>query len=309
MVKRRLIPIAIGLLLLIGGGVVLTKGSSAPTAPVTLSRPTDDGRVYGLGTVEARTLSRLGFELNGTLSQIASDQGDRVQRGQALASLDVRDQLARVAQAEAGVKQAQATLSLALARLDRAKALRDQRRSVNQRRQTLASNGTVSAEAAEDAQAGSTVAIADVAVAMADVEAARGGIDAAQAKRALEQAILDKSTLTAPYDGVIIERSRELGSAISPGMTVLILADPSTIWVTAYVDESLAGRLKPGQPAEIRLRSQPEQHFAGRIARLDLENDRVSEERRVQVAFDHPLSPFTLGEQAEILITTTASQP
>ncbi len=268
-----------------------------------------DGRVYGLGTVEARVLSRLGFELTGTIWALDVDQGDPVRRGQVLARLNPGDQLARVAQAEAGVKQAQAALGQALARLERAKALRGQRISINQRRQTLVSRGTVSVEAAEDAQAGSAVAGADVAVAAADVDAARGGIDAAQARLALERAILDKSVLTAPYDGMVIERSRELGSAVAPGTIVLSLADPATIWVTAYVDESLAGRLAVGQAADITLRSQPGRSFPGRVARIDLENDRVSEERRVQVAFQSIPSPFTLGEQAEVLVAAPAIRP
>lgn len=268
-----------------------------------------DGRVYGLGTVEAKLLSRLGFEVAGTLSEILVDQGDRVVRGQVLARLSLADQQARVAQAEAGVRQAQAALVQANARLDRARALRDQRANVNQRRQTLASRGTVSVEAAEDAQATSAVAVADVAVAISDVEAAKGGIESAVARLALERALLDKLTLTAPFDGVVIERARELGSAVAPGGVVLTVADPATVWVSAFVDETLAGRLATGQAAEISLRSRPGHPFTGKVVRIDLENDRVSEERRVQVAFDTPLSPFTLGEQAEVLIDAPKVQP
>jgi HlyD family secretion protein len=294
---------AVAVLAAVGVGVALTRGAAVPAAKAEAGVVRDDGRVYGLGTVEARVLSRLGFELNGTIAELTADQGDRVRHGQILARLSLGDQQARVAQAEAGVKQAQAALTQAVARLERARALKDQRSSVNQRRQTLVSRGTVSVEAAEDAQAGSAVAIADVSVAAADVEAARGGIDSAQAKLALERAILEKSTLTAPYDGLVIERSRELGSAVAPGAAIMTVADPATIWVSAFVDESLAGRLAVGQGAEISLRSQPGRTLGGRIARIDLENDRVSEERRVQVAFETIPSSFTLGEQAEVLIT------
>lgn len=300
------IPLALaGLAALVAAGVALSQLKGADPRPVAAANAVAarDGRIYGLGTVEARLLSRLGFEAAGTLSDILVDQGDRVVKGQVLARLGLADQQARVAQAEAGLRQAQAALVQANARLDRARATRDQRASVNQRRQTLASRGTVSVEAAEDALASSVVAVADVAVAASDVEAAKGGIESAVAKLALERALLDKLTLTAPFDGLVIERARELGSAIAPGGTVLTIADPETVWVTAFVDESLAGRLAVGQVAEIALRSRPGQPVPGKVARIDLENDRVSEERRVQVAFDRPLAPFTLGEQAEVLIS------
>jgi len=269
----------------------------------------EEARVYGLGTVEARILSRLGFDVAGTLSLVAVDQGDRVTRGQALASLTQSDQLARVAQAEAALVQARAGIGLAHAKLERARTLAEQRGSVNSRRQALVKRGTVSAEAAEDAEASAQVAVADVAVAKAELEAAKGAQAAAEAALALEKALLGKLTLNAPFDGLIIERTREVGSAVTAGASVLGLADPGTVWVTAFVDEALAGKVGIGQKAEITLRSQPGKSFSGRVARIDLENDRVSEERKVQVAFDAIPSPFTLGEQAEVLIVPVAGRP
>lgn len=287
---------------LITATAMMQKSAGKLEAPPPLQQR--NGGIYGLGTVESKVLSRLGFELNGTLATLNVDQGDRVTRGQNLAGLDVRDQLARVALAEAELGRARAVLTQAKARLDRARALSEQRVGVNKRRQTLVERGTVSRESAEDAQANAAMANADVTVAASDVDAARSGIDAALARLALERAILEKSTLTAPFHGIVVERARELGSAMAPGVPVLTIMDPETIWVTAYVDQALAGRLTVGLKAEISLRSRPGEAFAGRVARIDVENDRVSEERRVQVVFDRIPDPVHLGEQAEVLIDT-----
>ncbi|MBZ0146099.1 MAG: HlyD family efflux transporter periplasmic adaptor subunit, partial [Pseudorhodoplanes sp.] len=82
------------------------------------------------------------------------------------------------------------------------------------------------------------------------------------------------------------------------------LIDPTTIWVFAYIDESKAGEIKVGEPAQIVLRSQPSQRVAGRVARIEPESDRVNEERRVQIAFDRLPDGLSLGEQAEVYITT-----
>jgi len=54
-------------------------------------------QVFGLGTVEAQILSRIGFETAGTLVELRADHGDSVKVGALLARLDSREQEARVA--------------------------------------------------------------------------------------------------------------------------------------------------------------------------------------------------------------------
>lgn len=305
----RIMAMAVIGVVTVGGLGLALRGGTAPKGQVE-GRPAMAATraIYGLGSVEAKTISPLGFELAGTLIELTADHGDRVARGQVLARLDARQQQAQVAQAEAGLRQAQAALVQAQARLDRARAVLSQRRNVNTRRQTLARNGTVSIEAAEDAQSTADVAIADVAVAASDVEAARGGVESAHARVQLDRAALAKYTLIAPYDGLVAERSRDLGTTMTAGASLLTVVDPATIWVRAYVDEALAGPLAVGQRADITLRSLPGRTFAGRVARVDIETDRVSEERRIHVAFDAVPAEFHLGEQAEVLIDVASLQ-
>ena len=57
---------------------------------------------------------------------------------------------------------------------------------------------------------------------------------------------------------MVTARPKELGSALGAGEPVFTLIDPKTVWVLAYIDESKAGEIKVGEPAEIVLRSQPE---------------------------------------------------
>lgn len=302
-VNKRVIGIAaIVAAVAVGGAVIGGRNRPAPPMAEAATFRADESRVYGLGSVEARILSRVGFDISGTLTALSADHGDRVVRGQSLARLDSREQQARVAQAQAGVRQAEAALAQASARLDRARAVLVQKRSVNGRRQNLVRNGTVSVEAAEDANATVEVAIADTAVAVSDVEAAKGGLESARARLLLDQAVLDKYALTAPFDGLVVERSRELGTAVTAGIGLFTIIDPATVWVRAFIDEAQAGGLAAGQAVEISLRSLPGQTFPGRVVRIDIESDRVSEERRVQVAFDAIPADIHLGEQAEVLI-------
>lgn len=267
--------------------VVTQRGGKAVDAQALAAVPQAAG-IYGIGTVEARVQSALGFEVAGTLVELAADQGDRVVKGQVLARLADGEQRAVVAQAEAALVQARA-------RLERARAVREQKQSVDSRRQALERKGTVSVEAAEDARAGADIAAADVAVALADIEASRALLER-------ERQRLAKSTLLAPYDGVVVKRDRELGAAVVAGGTVFTIVDPATVWVRTYVDEARAGKLAPGQAARVVLRSLPGRDFPGRVARVDIEADRVSEERVVHVAFDAIPQPFHLGEQAEVVV-------
>ena len=103
---------------------------------------------------------------------------------------------------------------------------------------------------------------------------------------------------------MVITRLKELGAALGAGEPVFTLIDPKSVWALAFIDESKAGEIEVGKPAEIVLRSRPNQRFPGRVARVEPESDRVNEERRVAIAFDELPADFHLGEQAEVYITT-----
>ena len=110
---------------------------------------------------------------------------------------------------------------------------------------------------------------------------AKAAISDAKAQQQQEAATFDFHTLAAPYDAMVIARQKELGSALAAGEPVFTLIDPKSVWVLAYIDESKAGEIRVGEPAEIVLRSLPGQRFQGRVARIEPESDRVNEERRV----------------------------
>lgn len=63
-------------------------------------------QVFGLGTVEARVFSKVGFKVAGVLMELRADHGDYVTKGAVLARLDIREQAARVGRAKASVDQA-----------------------------------------------------------------------------------------------------------------------------------------------------------------------------------------------------------
>jgi HlyD family secretion protein len=261
-------------------------------------------QVFGLGTVEARVTSKIGFKVSGVLVDLRADVGDRVAKGAVLARLDDREQAARVGRAKAATEQAEANLQKAQANVQKAQANFANAKNISERRQQLVQSNTTSVESAETAKTAQDAAAADVNLATSDVAVARAAIGDAKAQLEQESATLDFHTLAAPYDAMVTARSKELGSALGAGEPVFTLIDPKSIWVLAYIDESKAGEIKVGESADIVLRSHPNQRLQGRVARIEPESDRVNEERKVEIAFDQIPAFINLGEQAEVYITT-----
>lgn len=274
---------------------------SVTTAPVALDVPVT---VFGLGAVEARVLSRVGFEVPGTLIEVLADHGDHVAAGTVLARINAASQQSRLARAEAAVLSAQAAAARAEAQRARAEAQLAQKRTTAQRRRDLATRGAGSAEAAELAETEATSAQADQGVNRADAAVAHAAQAEAQANLQAERTTLAKHTLTAPFDALVIARTREPGTALNPGEPVFTLIAPDSVGALAYVDEGRAGALALGQPARVTLRSRPDAPMQAEVARIGLEADRVTEERRIHVRCRAcPLTPV-IGEQAEVVIET-----
>ncbi len=278
-------------------------------APVTVpAAPVQSNvrqQVFGLGTIGARVQSNIGFKVAGVLVALGADQGDRVRAGQVLARLDARDIEAQVAVATAAIAQARANLEKAKADVENATVNLANARAISARRQALVERGFKSVEEAQTTDALARVAAGNLASAQAGVVVAEAAVRSAEAQLAFQEATLANYTLRAPYDAWVITRNLELGSMPNPGQSVFTLVAANTVWVRAYVDERLAGRLSLGQPAEIVLRSNPAQAIPGHIERIEIQSDAVNEERLVDVAFDQVPDNIHLAEQAEIVVTTS----
>lgn len=271
---------------------------------VAQRRPEVPVEVFGLGTVEARVLSQIGFEVRGTLIALNVDHGDAVKKGEVLARLHAAEQQARVVKARAGVVNAEAALKRVDAAVGKARAVLAQKRQSNQRKQALLAKGSLSVEDADEAHMQEAVADAELAVTLSEREVAAAALEDAKATYDYEKVLLEHHELKAPYDAMVVRRHRELGTVLQVGEPLFTLVDPRTVWVLSYVDESRAGDIRVGQSAQVRLRSLHGEVFRGQVVRIDIESDRVNEERRVYVACRHHLNNFHLGEQAEVFIRT-----
>ncbi len=261
-------------------------------------------KVFGLGTVEARILSKIGFRLSNSIIQLNADEGQHVRKGDVLARLDSTEQQARLTKSRASVLSAEANVKGVEAAIQKANAVLAKNTRTNKRQQDLYVKGTISAETVETTKLEQDIALADLDIARSNLLAAKAALENAQAQLKLDEVVLEQYTLMAPYDAVIVARQMELGAVVKAGEPVFTLVDPKSVWVLGHISESRSGLVELGNSAEIRLRSQPHELFRGSVQRIDIESDRITEERRVFLSCDGCLDSFNLGEQAEVYVTT-----
>jgi len=261
-------------------------------------------QVYGNGTVEAKVVVGVSSKITGRIVELLVDQGDRVKRGQLLARLENDDLLQQQQQSEAGLNRSAANLNVEQANLQKAKANLALAEKNAQRFRALAEKNLVSRLEAEQYETANKLAREEVARSQATIEAVRMEQQSGRAGVGFARSKVADTLIYAPQDGVIITRDLEKGATATPGQAIFTLADPATIWVRANVDESQLKGVAVGKSAVITLRSSPGEQWAGQVARLGHQSDRVTEELQVDVAFNPPLSNFRLGEQSEVYITT-----
>lgn len=309
--SRRAALAALGLALLAAFVFVVVR--TGPFAPVrvTVAEVKADSvapALFGVGTVEARRAYLIGPTAAGRVLRVAVDVGEAVKAGQLLAEMDPVDLDQRVASLEAAI--ARAASAVAAAEAQRRDALaRHEVAAINARRyaelgeKKFVSPSVVEARAQERTSADAAAAAAEANLAAARQDAAR-----LRAERDGVRQQRQNIRLVAPADGVVTARDAEPGSTVVAGQAVVRVVDPASLWLRVRFDQGRSAGLAVGLPAGIVLRSRPGQPLAGKVQRLELLADSVTEERIAQVAFDALPEGVSLGELAEVTLQLPAAQ-
>jgi len=107
-----------------------------------------------------------------------------------------------------------------------------------------------------------------VSAAQAQVDAAQAQVDAASAGLDVLRLQIEKLTLTAPSDGVVLTRAVEPGEVTLPGATLLTLGQIDSLTITVYVPENQYGQVSLGQAAQVTVDSFPDQAFAAEVVHI-----------------------------------------
>lgn len=297
-------------LLLAFGFVILRAGPLAPTQ-VTVN-PVTEGKLtpalFGIGTIEARRAYLIGPTTAGRVLRVLVDVGDTVKAGQLLAEMDPVDLDERIAALDASLARAGSTIAASDAQRRDAQA-RNQLAGMNVKRyQDLGDKKFVSSSAVEAKQQEAVSAQAGVSAAEANLAAARQDSLRLGAERDGLRQQRGNVRLLAPTEGIVTTRDAEPGSTVVAGQAVLKLIEPASLWVKTRFDQGRSAGLAVGLPAEIALRSNPSRQLAGKVVRLDLVSDSVTEERIAQIAFDTLPAGISVGELAEVTLKLPTTQ-
>jgi HlyD family secretion protein len=273
---------AIMLLAIIGGGwfAFQPRAITVQTTPIVTTYPSQQFVVINAtGYVVAQRKAAISSKVSGRLEWLGVAEGSRVKAGDVIARLDKSDVQARVEGARANVQIARATLEQAQAED------RDAASSLKRTRDLIAQK-SVSGSALDTAKARADRAVAGIA-------SARATLAAAEASARNSQVAVDYTVIRAPFDGIILSKSANVGDRVTPFSSapdskgaVVSMADMSTLEVEADVSESSLSRVRVGQACEISLDALPDVRFRGTVSRIVPKVDRAKATVMTKVRFD-----------------------
>lgn len=212
------------------------------------------------GNVKACRRAKLSPSIGGQIARLPITEGDSVKRGELLLALwnDDLEAQALLAEREVGAMRARARAVCLKADV----AQRNADRLVALRRSDVAS----------EEQADNIVATA--AAARAECEAARAEIAVRQAQLAVARTYLERTRLTAPFDGVVAAINAELFEVVTPSPVgiptppAVDLIDNTCFYITAPIDEVDAAGIRVGMPVRISLDAFGSRRFDGQVRRM-----------------------------------------
>ena len=271
---------------------------SGPLAPVAVTVATVESRaltpaLFGIGTVEARYTYRIGPTFAGRVKSLNVHVGDVVHAQQVLGEMDPVDLDDRVRSQESAFKRAEASVREA------------------QARQAYAHTQALRYEKLFAVRAGSeevlTTKRQEMQIADATLAAARQDLSRARSDREGLMSQRSNLRLIAPVDGVVSVRDAEPGTTLVAGQAVVEVIDTSSLWVNVRFDQISATGLAQDLPARVVLRSRGGQALAGRVLRVELKADAITEELLAKVVFEGRLAPLPpVGELAEVTVELPA---
>lgn len=201
----------------------------AGAVPVTVSTPGGnvEGGIAVSGKIEALQTANISTRMMGTINRIYVKVGDRVRKGQLLATISSQDIQAKKAQATAAIAEAEANVKNAQKDFERFSNLYNK-------------------------QSASAKELDNVTL---QYNASKSRLEAATQMRNEVSAMMAYSSLTAPFDGVVTQKLADEGNMANPGIPVLTVEQTTGLQVSATVSESDINLIKKGNTAKVEMKA------------------------------------------------------
>jgi HlyD family secretion protein len=241
--------------------------------------------VSGTGQIKAKYYVNLGATAMGRITHLYVKEGEKVKKGEVVATIEhvqqeasVEGQAAAISAAKTDIASYIAAEKTAEANLEHAKADLEQKKLDWDRAQALYKDGILAKQDFDAKKAAYDLDVASVAQALAGVNQAKANTDSARGHMQTQQAMLrgdqnalDLTQAIAPFDGVVTnEPVREgetvvLGIQNTEGSTIMTIADMSVVTAEVKVDETDIVNIQMGQPAEVTVDAIPNKVFKGHV--------------------------------------------
>jgi HlyD family secretion protein len=284
-------PLKIGIFLVVVVGAGLwwlshrasaAEGSLPPLHTEVVDRGDVSQRIVAYGSLQPVQRVEVGSQVSGIIDEIRVDFNSRVRRGQVIAQIDPSTFQASVSSAEAELASAEAGLELARHQWERTQELRAMQ--------------FVSPSDVDQARA-------SLSQAEAQVQVRRHALDAANRE-------LDRTTITAPTDGIVISRSVDVGQTVAASLSAPVLfeiaSDLSRMHIHANVSEADIGEVEEGQLVRFVVDAHRNREFEGRVVQVrnaPLMQDNVVHYETI-IAVENPDLLLKPGMTAEVRIIT-----
>jgi RND family efflux transporter MFP subunit len=231
------------------------------------------------GYIVARRQATVSSKITGKVMEVLIEEGQRVKKDEVIARLDDSNYRTAYEQAKAQVSQAQANVHAAQVAFDNA-------RPTFERNKKQIEQGVISAQTFDSAKAAYDASETALAVAQRSEEVARAVLASAQ------QNLYD-TVIRAPYAGVVTVRAAQAGEIVSPmsaggGFTrtgIGTIVDMDSLELEVDVSENFINRVKPQQPANVKLNAYPDWEIPAEVIAVIPTADRAKATVKVRIGF------------------------
>ena len=230
--------------------------------------------VSASGKIQPKRSVNISADTMGRVTDLAAEEGDRIEKGQFLLQIDPRNLRSAVQRSEASMLVARSSADQLQVALESARVSAKQAEDANRRQQDLWARGLTTKELVEQAEA-------TLKMRQADLRSQEQNIKTQQARMQQENASLEsarydlsKVRIESPIKGIVTKRNIEEGETVvigtmnNAGTVLLTIADMSIIEAEVEVDETDIPSVKFGQVAKITIDAIPGKTFTGKVTEI-----------------------------------------
>jgi len=246
----------------------ITTPSIRPVKYVKLADSDQSHQHFYTGLSKARTESALSFRVGGTITKRFVEVGDRVKKGQLLATLDPTDYNINYNQSLASVKSSEAQIRTSEAQLESAKASYISAESNYKRFQNLYETNSVSLSDFEQAKANYEASKANYEAAKSQVVAAKAGANSCQSVALSAANQISYTRLTTPFAGIISAVQAEQNEAVGQGTPIMIINSDGNPKVEVGVPENMISQVRENAEVEVNFTSISNKTYKGIVTEV-----------------------------------------